>query len=118
MALTKLLSVLSKRVENLETNPSNNRWRYRRKLIIGGFLLGVVMILFGMATFWWDRNVSSEAIIGGVAIVVALLGAYTGFATYDDVKISQETHFRRGENDNQQQDNVKNNELPNESWDG
>jgi uncharacterized ion transporter superfamily protein YfcC len=112
----KLASFLGSRVNPFEATESNTRWRYRRKLIIGGFSLGVIMILFGMATFWWDRNVSSEAIIGGVAIVVALLGAYTGFATYDDVKISQETHFRRG----QEKDKEENldNELPNESWDG
>jgi uncharacterized membrane protein YedE/YeeE len=89
--LSKLLGLTQRQASSVETSPSNPRWRYRRKLIIGGFFLGVTMIFFGMATFWWDRSVSSEAIIGGVAIVVALLGAYTGFATYDDVK-HQNTH--------------------------
>lgn len=115
MSIKDLIGLLKKKGDAPEVSDANNRWRYRRKLVIGGFVLGVVMILFGMATFWWDRNVSSEAIIGGVAIVVALLGAYTGFATYDDVKISQETHFRRGQNEGKQVDSLHN---ANEDWDG
>lgn len=115
MPFKKLLgSFLTKSVAP-EATDSNMRWRYRRRLVIVGFSIGVVMILFGMATFWWDRNVSSESIIGGVAIVVALLGAYTGFATYDDVKISQETHLRRGQNNGEEVDSLHN---ANEDWDG
>jgi len=68
--------------------PSNIRWRHRRRLVYIGFTLGVFMILFGLATFWWDRQVSSEAIIAGTAIVTLLLGAYVGAATVDDVKLS------------------------------
>lgn len=52
----------------------------------GGFGLGTFMILFGLATFYWDRQVSSEAIISGTAIITLLLGAYVGAATVDDVK--------------------------------
>lgn len=102
MKLARLLSLAKSRVESLETNPSNSRWRYRRKLIFGGFYLGVLMIFFGMGTFWWDRQVSSEAIIGGVAIVVALIGAYTGFATYDDVK-----HVKSNEDDFEYDEDMK-----------
>lgn len=68
--------------------PSNIRWRHRRRLVYIGFFLGVFMILFGLATFWWDRQVSSEAIIAGTTIVTLLLGAYVGAATVDDVKLS------------------------------
>ena len=66
--------------------PSNFRWRYRRRLVYASFGLGVFMILFGMGTFWWDRQVSSEAIVAGTAIITLLLGAYVGAATVDDVK--------------------------------
>lgn len=86
MPIKKLIGSFFTKGVAPEATESNMRWRYRRRLVIVGFSIGVIMILFGMSTFWWDRNVSSEAIIGGVAIVVALLGAYTGFATYDDVK--------------------------------
>jgi hypothetical protein len=44
------------------------------------------MILFGLATFYWDRQVSTEAIVSGTAIITLLLGAYIGGATVDDVK--------------------------------
>lgn len=115
MSIKDLVGLLLKKGDAPEPTESNHRWRYRRNLVIVGFSIGVIMILFGMSTFWWDRNVSSEAIIGGVAIVVALLGAYTGFATYDDVKISQETHFRRGQNDGTEVDSLHN---ANEDWDG
>lgn len=115
MTIKDLVSLLSKKADSPEMSPANARWKYRRRLVVGGFFLGVTMIVFGMATFWWDRNVSSESIIGGVAIVVALLGAYTGFATYDDVKISQETHFRRNQNDN---NNVESLHNASEEWDG
>ena len=115
MPVKKLVGPFVSKAVTPEVTDSNMRWRYRRKLVIVGFSIGVIMILFGMATFWWDRNVSSESIIGGVAIVVALLGAYTGFATYDDVKISQETHFRRGQNDGTEVDSLHN---ENEDWDG
>ena len=66
--------------------PSNARWKHRRRLIYVGFGLGVFMILFGLATFYWDRQVSTEAIVSGTAIVTLLLGAYIGGATVDDVK--------------------------------
>lgn len=66
--------------------PSNARWKHRRRLIYIGFGLGVFMILFGLATFYWDRQVSTEAIVSGTAIITLLLGAYIGGATVDDVK--------------------------------
>jgi hypothetical protein len=44
------------------------------------------MILFGAATYASDSSVSRELIIGGVALISIILTAYTGFATYEDVK--------------------------------
>ena len=72
--------------------PSNIRWRYRRKLVFVGFFLGVIMILFGLGTFWWDRVVSTQAIISGTAIIVVLMTAYTAGATYDDAKHMMEDY--------------------------
>lgn len=66
--------------------PSNVRWKHRRRLVYVGFGLGMFMILFGLATFYWDRQVSTEAIVSGTAIITLLLGAYIGGATVDDVK--------------------------------
>jgi hypothetical protein len=66
------------------TGPS---WNFRRKLIFGGYRVGVVMISFGMLTFVWDRQVSVQMVIGGVALISIILTAYTASATLEDVKL-------------------------------
>lgn len=66
------------------TGPS---WKYRRKLIYGGYRLGFVMIIFGMATFFLDREVSVQLVIGGVALISIILTAYTASATFEDVNL-------------------------------
>jgi hypothetical protein len=66
------------------TGPS---WNFRRKLIFGGYRVGVVMIAFGMLTFVWDRQVSVQMVIGGVALISIILTAYTASATLEDVKL-------------------------------
>jgi hypothetical protein len=66
------------------TGPS---WNFRRKLIFGGYRVGVVMIAFGMLTFVWDRQVSVQMVVGGVALISIILTAYTASATLEDVKL-------------------------------
>jgi hypothetical protein len=66
------------------TGPS---WNFRRKLIFGSYRVGVVMIMFGMFTFIWDRQVSVQLVIGGVALISIILTAYTASATLEDVKL-------------------------------
>ena len=66
------------------TGPS---WNFRRKLIFGGYRIGAVMIAFGMLTFFWDRDVSVQMVIGGVALISIILTAYTASATFEDVNL-------------------------------
>lgn len=68
------------------SEPAEKRppWKHRRRLVYMVTFLGMFMILFGMVTFWWDRNVSVQLIIGGTAIVTIPLSAYVGFAAYED----------------------------------
>lgn len=66
---------------------SGPSWHFRRKLIFGGYRVGVVMILFGMFTFFWDTQVSVQLVIGGVALISIILTAYTATATLEDVKL-------------------------------
>jgi hypothetical protein len=47
------------------------------------------MIVFGMLTFVWDRQVSVQMVIGGVALISIILTAYTASATFEDVKLYQ-----------------------------
>lgn len=66
------------------TGPS---WNFRRKLIFGSYRVGVVMIAFGMFTFFWDTQVSVQLVIGGVALISIILTAYTASATFEDVNL-------------------------------
>lgn len=68
---------------------SGPSWNFRRKLIFGSYRVGVVMIAFGMLTFIWDRDVSVQMVIGGVALISIILTAYTASATFEDVKLYQ-----------------------------
>ena len=70
------------------TGPS---WNFRRKLIFGGYRVGVLMIVFGMFTFFWDTQVSVQMVIGGVALISIILTAYTASATIEDVNLWQPT---------------------------
>ena len=62
-------------------------WNFRRKLIFGSYRIGAVMIAFGMLTFFWDRDVSVQMVIGGVALISIILTAYTASATFEDVNL-------------------------------
>jgi hypothetical protein len=74
-----------------QTNSSGPSWTFRRKLIFGSYRVGVVMIAFGMLTFVYDRQVSVQMVIGGVALISIILTAYTASATFEDVKLYKPT---------------------------
>lgn len=44
------------------------------------------MIVFGAVTWQSDTGVGQQLVIGGVALISIILTAYTGFATYEDIK--------------------------------
>jgi hypothetical protein len=73
---------------------SGPSWNFRRKLIFGAYRVGVLMIVFGMFTFFWDTQVSVQLVIGGVALISIILTAYTASATLEDVKL-----WKPGDND-------------------
>jgi hypothetical protein len=79
--------MLLREQEGEETNGPS--WKYRRKLIYGGYRLGFVMIIFGMGTFFFDKEVSVQLVIGGVALISIILTAYTASATFEDVNLYQ-----------------------------
>ena len=66
---------------------SGPSWNFRPKLIFGAYRVGVLMIVFGMFTFFWDTQVSVQLVIGGVALISIILTAYTASATLEDVKL-------------------------------
>lgn len=90
-ASTLLDSIFFLRVgEEGDPKSSGPSWKFRRKLIYGGYRLGVVMIVFGGLTYANDMyGVGGALITGGVSLISIILTAYTATATYEDVKIWQ-----------------------------
>jgi DMSO/TMAO reductase YedYZ heme-binding membrane subunit len=68
-------------------NKSGPSWTHRRRLIYLSFLLGTGMIVFAGFIYPTDTQVASQMVIGGVALLSIILGAYTAFATFEDVKL-------------------------------
>jgi hypothetical protein len=62
-------------------------WKHRRRLIYASLIFSFGMIIFGALTYRTDAEVSSQLVIGGVALVSIILTAYVSFATYEDVKL-------------------------------
>ena len=73
-------------------------WKFRRKLIYGGYRTGFAMIVFGAFTYMNDMyGVGSGLITGGVSLISIILTAYTATATYEDVKLWQNSNNNQGE---------------------
>ena len=83
----KIFDALTLLREQEGEDTSGPSWKYRRKLIYGGYRLGFVMIIFGMGTFFFDKEVSVQLVIGGVALISIILTAYTASATFEDVNL-------------------------------
>ena len=66
---------------------SGPSWRHRRRLIYSTFVLAVAMVAFGAATYRSDTSVAAQLIVGGVSLISIILTAYTGFATFEDVRL-------------------------------
>jgi cytochrome b subunit of formate dehydrogenase len=67
------------------TGPS---WKHRRKLIHASWALGAVMVVTGGLMFLIDQfGVGVTLITGGVSLISIILTAYTGFATFEDIKL-------------------------------
>ncbi len=62
---------------------ANDRWKVRRRLIIGAIVFGGLMIVAGGFGLFQDRY-TGELVYGGVTIITGAISAYAGFATYDD----------------------------------
>jgi len=95
MKLAKILdAVFLTRDE--EDNASGPSWKYRRKLIYGGYRLGFAMVIFGALTFLVDQwGVGATLITGGVSLITIILTAYTATATFEDVKLRQSNTEQR-----------------------
>ena len=61
----------------------NDRWRIRRRLIVGIVLFGLAMVVAGAVGLFQDRF-TGELVFGGVTLISAVLTAYSTMATFDD----------------------------------
>ena len=83
--------------EAIATGPS---WRHRRRLIYGAYTIAIFMILFGAFTVFTTSQIGVEMIIGGVALLSIIVTAYTTSATYEDVRLWNNTpRIRFGESE-------------------
>ena len=92
-------------------------WKHRRRLIYGACVLAAAMIIFAAATYKTDTQVATQLIVGGVALLSIVLTAYTGFATYEDIKIwSRDNNFidRNGNQINNQQSDIDEGDMDHE----
>jgi hypothetical protein len=63
-------------------------WKHRRRLIYSSWILGSLMVVCGGLMFLLDQfGVGVALITGGVSLISIILTAYTGFATFEDVKL-------------------------------
>jgi len=74
-------------LDSSSPNTGKASWKFRRKLIFGAYRLSFVMIIFGGITFFTDSQVSSNLIVGGVALMSIIIGAYVAGAAYEDGKV-------------------------------
>lgn len=91
LAFLKQLSdnlFLLKSKEGDDDGTNGPSWKYRRKLIYGGYRLGFAMIIFGAATFLMDMyGVGVALVTGGVSLISIILTAYTASATFEDTRL-------------------------------
>lgn len=66
-----------------QPDPVKNRWRIRRRLIVGTVLFGAAMIIAGAFGLFSDKF-TGELVYGGVTLISAVLTAYSTMATFDD----------------------------------
>jgi hypothetical protein len=67
---------------------SGPSWKHRRKLIYASWVLGAGMIIAGGVMFSQDMfGVGVALVTGGVSLISIILTAYTGFATFEDIKL-------------------------------
>jgi hypothetical protein len=81
----------------LATGPS---WRHRRRLIYGAYIVAMLMIIFGAFTIFTTSQIGVEMVIGGVTLLAIIVTAYTTSATYEDVRLWNNTpRIRFGESE-------------------
>ena len=66
-------------------------WAIRRRIVWTGIVAGLSLLVSGTVAVFSDRAGSSDLITGGVALITLVLTSYIGGATYEDVRMAEQT---------------------------
>ena len=64
-------------------------WKMRRRATFGSMIFGGLIVIY-VALRWDDTGLAETLALGGFGLIAAVVASYTGFATYQDVKTTQE----------------------------
>lgn len=67
----------------IEGQPS---WKYRRRAVFGSMIFGALIVAY-VAIRWDDLRIAETLALGGFGLIAAAVGAYTGSAAYEDVRL-------------------------------
>lgn len=65
-------------------------WRLRRRAVFGSLLFGAGVVTY-VAVRGEDTSLAETLALGGFGLMAAVVAAYTGTATYEDVKLFETT---------------------------
>ena len=71
--------------ETLTAMPS---WKFRRRAVFGSLIFSGLVIVY-VAIRWDDTGIAETLALGGFGLIGAIIAAYIGGATYQDVKLWQ-----------------------------
>jgi uncharacterized membrane protein len=65
-------------------------WKLRRRAVFGSLLFGMAIITY-VAIRWQDSGLGETLALGAYGLIGAVVAAYIGGATYEDVKLWKPT---------------------------
>ena len=70
-------------VEDMTAMPS---WKFRRRAVFGSLIFAAGVVIY-VAWKWDDTGIAETLALGGFGLIGAIIAAYIGGATYQDVKL-------------------------------
>lgn len=85
-----------KKEKRKKTPAGEDHWRIRRRVFTITILFAAILI--GYVVFRWDDTRLAETIVlGAFGLWGAVVGAYAGFATWEDIRRPDRNDFDEGE---------------------
>ena len=64
-------------------------WKLRRRATFGSMIFGGAIVVY-VAIRWDSTSLAETLALGGFGLIAAVVASYTGFATYQDVKLTKD----------------------------